>query len=181
MFNKPIKTDSEGNIVMAKLTDHTKRKLMKEREDEFIPVSADIFQMCELAGHPEYFTPLRNRIFREMETNEALQNHVMVDLFDLDVMRLPESGIAMLYEILTSYFDEKDVIALRQYMHNQNECRHYNYSIDQSIKAARTPVLKQWVKGWNKMVEENKLNQEAANVLKNKVEQEIKRRRHIFG
>lgn len=181
MFKKPIKTDSEGNILAVKLTNHTKRKLMKEREDEFIPVSADLYQMCELAGHPEYFTPLRNRIFREMETNEALQNHVMVDLFDPDVMRLPESGITMLYEILTSYFDEKDIIALRQYIHNQNECRHYNYSIDQSIKATRTPVLKQWVKEWNKMVKENTLTQEAISVLKSKVEQEIKRRGHIFG
>jgi hypothetical protein len=87
-----------------------------------------------------------------------LGEFVLFDLSDLDDIRLSVDGVLLFFEILTSYFDEKDIVSLRKYMHNLNECRKYDYSIDQSIKATRTPILKQWIKEWNKMMKENNLN-----------------------
>lgn len=169
-----------GDTNTSAPTDRVIKKYLKKHENEFVPASADVYQMCETAGHPEYFTPIKNRIFREMETDKSVQSCVMVDLFDSETLRLPENGIVRFHDLLASYFDVKDIIALREYLHDQNEYRKNDYSINKGIKGTRTPVLKSWIKEWNKMEKENKLSQEAASLLKSKVNEELERRRKIF-
>lgn len=176
----PVKIDSEGNIATLNLSDRAKRKWIRKRDDEFIAPSADVQQMCEEAGHPEYYVPLKNRIFRAMEADHSIMECVMVDLFQPDVIRLPEKGVVTLRDILTSYFKEEDIDALREYLHNQTELNQCEYSMRQNIKALSTVDLKKCIPEWDKMVSENRLDSEAADRLKSMVTQELKERKRIF-
>ena len=72
MRKYPIRMNSKGKFASMHLSDRSKRKWLKRRGDEFIAPSADLRQMCEEAGYPEYFNSLRNRIFKAMEEDHSL-------------------------------------------------------------------------------------------------------------
>ena len=180
MRKYPVELDSNGQIVAMHLSDRSKRKWLKRRGDEFIVPSADVRQMCVEAGHPEYYIPLQNRIYRAMEADHSLMECVMVDLFQPDMIRLPEKGIAALRDILTSYFKEEDINALCEYLHSQTELKRCEYSVRQNIRVTRSPELQKCVTEWDKMVKENRLDQEAAGRVRNMVTQEIEERKWIF-
>ncbi|MVB11356.1 hypothetical protein CAFE_20700 [Caprobacter fermentans] len=180
MREYPVELDSKGQMAAMHLSDRLKRKWLKRRGDEFIVPCADVQQMCVEAGHPEYFNSLRNRIYRAMEVDHSLMECVMVDLFQPDAIRLPEKGVAAFRDILTSYFNEEDIDALHEYLHDQTELKQCEYSMRQNIRALSSPELKKCVSEWNKMVNENRLDRVAADRLKSMVSQELKERKRIF-
>ncbi len=162
------------------LSARAKRKLLKRRGDEFIAPSADVQQICEEAGHPEYYIPLQSRIYRAMETDHNLMECVIVDLFQPGVIHLPEKGIAAFRDILTSYFTEKDIDALRGYLHDQTELKQYEYSMRQTIRSIRSPDLKKCVAEWEKMADRKEMDRKATDRLRDMAQRELKVRKRIF-
>ena len=87
----------------------------------------------------------------------------------------------MCYDILTSYFSEKDIDDLSDLMTSEDEYRRDEYTLNQQMQAAKSSVLKQWVKEWDRMAQGDEARRDTVELLKKKAMQELKRRRHIFG
>ena len=143
MKDEPLTaTQVRDYIASHDFSTRAKKKLTKKGCRDFVAPSADLRQMCIEAGHPEYFNPLRNRIFRAMDANMALMNCAMIDLSQPDGIRLLDSGIVAFRDILVSYFTETDVDALHEYLQDQTELEKCKYSLLQSIKALSSADLK---------------------------------------
>lgn len=181
--DKPLTaTQMRDYIASQDPAGRAQKKLIKrmKKHREFTGISADVRQMCIEAGHPEYYTSISNRIFRAMDANPALMNCVMIDLSQPDEIRLPDSGIVAFRDILVSYFTEKDLDALHEYLQAKTELEQCEYSILQSIKTTSTKALKCGIIEWDNMANRKEIERGVADRLKDMAQRELKARKKIF-
>lgn len=96
------------------------RRMKHERKPGADPFVLGISQICEGTGHPEYFTPLRNRLLRELDVDEGSEKYLLVKPH-VDDLFITSAGIKAFNKILTSYFSDADLEELSSYIDNVNE------------------------------------------------------------
>lgn len=176
MFNKPIKTDSEGNITEITITEKMQKRLRKAHKDDFMPCSTSIKKMCDEGSHPEYFNQIRNRIFRELEEDSELGNYVAIDLNDFEDVRLTADGVFIFFEILTSYFKDDDVRDMLVLMKKMDESARARYNLEHSLSRMTKQELKDFIAGYKDYIPEKGM-EEAKQILMDMVQEKLKKRK----
>lgn len=108
-------TDKHFNKQIIKTaTRHIKRNSAR-------PVhTASIKKMSEIAGHPEYFNQIKNRLLTAAERSDSIGNYIYWDLKSPDDISLSHDGIEALIDILKGYFSESDLRDLCEYIKLNN-------------------------------------------------------------
>lgn len=180
VFNKPVKADNVINIAEAKITPAMKKQFVKAHRDEYKPYSVSVKVMCQKVERPEYFIQIKNRILRELEENSDLGDYIIFDLADLQDIRLTVDGVFIFFEILTSYFDEKDVRELFILMRQMEEGNKAAFELQQSLSGMTKKDLKDFIKQYSAYVPEKGM-EEAKQILLVRARAELKKRRGLFA
>jgi len=176
MFNKPIKTDSEGNITELNITKKIRKQLREAHKNDFRPNTSSMKKLCSIGGHPEYFIQIRNRILRELEQDNGLGEFVSFDLEDLQDIRLTTDGVFIFFEILTSYFDDKDIRDLFILMREADKPERADYDLRQSLSSMTKKELKDFIAGYKDYIPEKGM-EEAKQILMDMAQEELKKRK----
>ncbi len=107
----------------------TIKRIKKENEHKFIPYTISIMKLCDRANKPECFTPIRNRILREMEEYPRFEDYVYLNAQDLSDIMLDDDGVFIFSDILYGYFEQQSIIDLWKHMRDKNkhERQWYEY------------------------------------------------------
>lgn len=118
-----------------------KKKLERKHTDDFTPYRASLKRMCEKYAKPEYFTPIRNRIYRESEESDL--DYVYINLNDLEDIYLDSTSIIAFWDILKGYFDIDFLIDFRRCLSVINEEEKFYWDFAKAIRTAKISQLKE--------------------------------------
>lgn len=125
-----------------------KKKLERKHADDFTPYRASLKLMCERYAKSEYFTPIRNRIYRESE--ESNLDYVYINLNDLEDIYLDSTSIIAFWDILKGYFDIDFLRAFRRWLSVTNEEEKFYWDFAKAIKMAKISQLKEQQQAYEK-------------------------------
>lgn len=136
--------------------------------DEFVPYSVSINKWCECEGKPEYYIPIRNRIYREIEENPRLGDYVYLCGDNIEDLCISDDGLCIFSDILMGYFDLSVIRNIFERVSSRNKIAQLEWCLDTTIKSLSVKTLKEWIK---------EFDTEETQELKEKVQQELNRRR----
>ena len=135
----------------------TKRHFEKKYKDSFKPECLNLKALCEHHNRPEYFTQIRNRVYRAAEQTEELCDYILLDLNDLENIYLDADGIIMFREILSGYFDLNELSDIMVFMRRRNEMNKFIYDFKQALKTFSNKQLKEYKQSFtDRITAENK-------------------------
>ena len=115
-----------------------KKSLERKHKDEFIPYRASLRLMCEKYAMPEYFTPIRNRIYNEADKNELKMDYIYISLNDIEDIYLDSTSIIAFWDILKGYFDIEFLKEFRHWLSSMNNEEKFYWDFTKAIKTAKT-------------------------------------------
>ncbi|MGN0537155.1 MAG: hypothetical protein ACI4M3_04170 [Acutalibacteraceae bacterium] len=132
-----------------------KRELERKHEGEFMPYRASLRLMCEKYAIPEYFNAIRNRIYREAEKNDILNDYLYISLDNLEDIYFDSTGIVALWDILKGYFDEDFLRNFRRWLSAVNKEEEYYFNFAKAVKTAKISQLTDLKQAYEKYNEVN--------------------------
>lgn len=152
-----------------------KKSLERKHKDEFIPYRASLRLMCEKYAMPEYFTPIRNRIYNEADKNELKMDYIYISLNDFEDIYLDSTSIIAFWDILKGYFDIEFLREFRHWLSSMNNEEKFYWDFTKAIKTAKISQLEEHKQAYEKY---NKVNKtDMCNRLLAIVNSEIDRRK----
>lgn len=127
-----------------------KKKLERKHAEDFTPYRASLRLMCEKYALPEYFTPIRNRIYREADENELKMDYIYINLNDLEDIYLDSTSIIAFWDILKGYFDIDFLRDFRHWLSAVNEEEEFYFNFTKAIRTAKISQLKEHQQSYEK-------------------------------
>lgn len=116
------------------------KQLDRQHEGEFVPVTASLMKMCEIAGKPQHYNWIVNLITKKCEENESYYDYLRLDS-DFMVC-FDKKGLSLFRDILSDFFGLDNICDLWEYMSALDEYKHTCYDIKQYVYTLSDEELK---------------------------------------
>lgn len=152
-----------------------KKRIIKQshKHTGFKPYTISIAKLCNLAGNKWYLNQIIRQLDQRMEEMPTLMDHVYIDS-DFDYC-IDTTALLLAKDILMSFFDEKELDDLMEYVVAKNATARNEYEFNSLFKNQTTGNLLK-MKRLYRTYPTKPDQSEALEMVKNKIEQELKQR-----